>query len=232
MRAHPKSARGGFTLLELIVVVSIVSLLAGAMIPVAMVSFHSKARSDTVDELRSLGAAVGQYYRDTWQLPSDLDDLFVDPSVSGWAGPYLTDASIDVKSGVNRYTVDGWSLPYTVSVSGPVFTMVSAGVDRTAGNADDLSLSFDTTPLVRERTRAQLETVNQAITLYNATWMASDPLPADYAALLNQLVLRGYLPSSAAYLVDGWGDAFEPCPAGVTPVVQVISTHLDNGSCF
>lgn len=232
MKARTRSRHSGFTLLELIVVVSIVSLLAGAMIPVAMVSFHSKARADTVEELRSLGAAVGEYFRDTWQLPADLDDLFADPGAAGWAGPYLTDASIDVQSGSNRYTVDGWSLPYDVTVAGSVFTMTSAGVDRIAGNADDLSLAFDTTPLMRERTRSQLATVNQAITLYNATWMASDPLPANYTNLLGELVSRGFLPSTAPYEEDGWGAAFEACPAGVTPVVQVISTNLDNGSCY
>lgn len=225
----PTVRRGGFTLLELIVVVSVLSLLAGASIPVITVTINHAARKATLEEMDTLALACGEYFRDTQELPGALADLTADPGVPGWSGPYLGDDALDTKSGVSKYTVDGWSELYGFAGAGATITLTSGAQDRALATADDLVTTIDVTPIQRELTLEQLRTLNQAIRLYNATWLATDPLPANMTTVLNQLVARGYLPSSAGFTADAFGNAFEPCPAGIAPVVAVVSTSV--GTC-
>ncbi len=225
------SARAGFSLLELIVVISIIALLAGMALPLASITLNSAARKATQGEFETLSLAVSEYFRDTWELPTELVDLNVDPGVTGWAGPYVVDAGIDTISDAPQYTVDGWSQPYELAPTASSLTLTSGGSDRVTGNDDDLTWTVEVTPIRREFTLERLRTINQAITLYNASYQGTDPLPADIDLVLTSLVARGFLPSATGYREDGWGVPFEECPAGIAPVVRLISTTLQGGSC-
>ncbi|MEM7517942.1 MAG: prepilin-type N-terminal cleavage/methylation domain-containing protein, partial [Planctomycetota bacterium] len=123
--------RSGFSLLEVIVVVAILSIVAGAAVPVALKGLTSKARKVTQDELRDLSGAVVEYFRDTLVLPSDLADLEVTPvpAVPGWTGPYLPGAVADTLSGTSGYQVDAWSRAYDYDVTGDLVTISSLGQD-------------------------------------------------------------------------------------------------------
>lgn len=226
-RATTRSrARAGFTLLEMIIVISIMAIVAGAAVPLASMAINSKARRATVDELEGLQLAVGEYFRDTGQLPSAISDMEQDPGVGGWTGPYLQAFSLDRNSGLSQYSVDAWSQSYTLSASGSVLTITSPGQGGALGDGNDISMTVDVTPIRREQTLAKLKIVNQAIQKYNDTWLDSDPLPATYSTVLTKLVSKGYLPSTTPFDSDGWGDPLVPDPAGLSPVVQVTSSHL------
>lgn len=217
---------GGFTLLEMIIVISIMAIIAGAAVPLASAAINSKARSATSGELEGLAQAATEYFRDTGQLPTSTAAMEQNPSVAGWTGPYLLAFSIDKNSGLSQYAVDAWSQPYKFKVVGSLLTLTSPGQGGAFGDGNDLEVVLDVTPIRREKTLATLKTVNQAIQLYNAVWQATDPLPASYSSLLTKLVNKGYLPSEPPFSVDGWGDAFVPDPPSLTPVVQVTSSNF------
>lgn len=218
--------RAGFSLLELIVAVTIMAILVGASIPVASMAVNSKATRATREELDGLQLAVVEYFRDTKQLPSAISDMEIDPGVTGWAGPYLQAFSIDSTSGLSQYAVDAWSAPYQLAATTSSLTITSSGLGKVMGDANDLSVTVDVTPVRREETLNQLRKINLAIDSYNATYLVSDPLPSNYSSLLSKLVAKGYLPSTRPFETDAWGSPFQADPAGAMPVVQVRSTNI------
>ncbi len=226
----PRSAakrRGGFTLIELIIAVTVLAILAGAAVPVTAKVLDYKARTATQEEQQGIVAAAADYFADTQQLPSSIADLLVQPvGLTAWTGPYLPGVSTDSLSGLTTFQVDGWSRPYRVTVTGDVWTLESAGADNTFSNLDDITTVLNVTYLRRRESLRRLEIVNQAIQQYNGTWMGTDPLSTDWPTAFQQLVTRGFLPNDASLRVDGWGTDWEEDPAGISPVVQVRSTHL------
>ena len=219
--------QAGFTLIELIIAVTVLSILAGAAIPLTAKMLDYKARTATQEEEQGIVEAAANYFADNNQLPSSIADLLVQPvGLTTWTGPYLPGVSTDSLSGLTTYQVDGWSRPYRVTVSGDAWTLESAGADNTFGNTDDVTTVLNVTYLRRKETLRRLEIVNQAITLYNGTWLGTDPLSTDWATAFTQLVTRGYLPNDTTLRTDGWGTDFDENPVGVSPVVQVQSTNL------
>lgn len=216
----------GFTLLEMIVVISIMAIVAGAAIPLASAAINSKARRATASELEGLQQAAAEYFRDTRQLPTSTAQMEQNPSIAGWTGPYLIAFSIDRNSGLSQYAVDAWSQPYQFAVNGSQLTIASPGQGGSFGDGNDISITVDVTPIRRELTLESQRIVNQAIQHYNAVWLSDDPLPASYGSLLSKLVAKGYLPSTAPFSTDGWGDAFVADPPTLMPVVKVKSVNF------
>jgi general secretion pathway protein G len=225
LRKH--GSRAGFTLLEIIVVVAILSILAGVAIPVVQKSIATAARKATRDELNVLANAAIEYCRDTNNIPLTLRDLDRDPLRAdsvGWAGPYVAGA-IAASSTKTGYEVDGWSRDYQV-VRTSVLTITSAGDDGTFGDTNDIAIVVDFTAVRRQKTLEKLATINQAITLYNATYQRTAPLPSNYSTALDRLVLRAYLPDKNTYLKDAWGVQFTGDPVGRTPMVKARSPSI------
>lgn len=226
MRAlHPNRSRSGFTLLEVIVVLALMAILTGVLAPSATALINSKARRLTQGELEELGRAALEHFRDVQSLPANPGQLWAS-TAPGWAGPYLTGTLDDPISGGNGYAVDAWSRPYSFQVVVDRLTLRSNGKDGIAGNADDLALTVDATPLRREETLRRLAIVNQAILHYNAVHLVTNPLPPNWPTIHARLVSTGYLPPGAGLSVDGWGAPFVPNPAGSMPVVEVTSGSL------
>jgi len=221
---HPQ--QGGFTLLELVIAISIMAIIAGASVPLATMAINSKKKRATIEELDGLQLAASEYYWDTASLPSSIAAMETDPGVTGWAGPYLQRYSIDPVSGLSQYSVDAWSQPYVLSPSGSVLTINSAALGGVQGDSNDLTVTLDVSLIQRAKTLDILAIVNRAILKYNEVYLTSDPLPASYATVLTKLVSAGCLPSTAPFAVDAWGDAFAADPAGLTPVVRVTSANL------
>lgn len=219
-------ARSGFSLLEIVVVVAILTLIAGVAVPVVAKVVEREARASTRTELDLLAAASLEYLRDTGALPTAAAHLGTNPGVTGWSGPYLGSLGLDAKSGLNAHEVDGWSRVYRFRIAGSVLSIDSAGPDGTFGNADDLLVRADATLVRRERTLATLKVLNQAVLNYNATYQATEPLPANWSQALSRLVLRGYLPSATGLENDAFGSPFVGVPAGVAPLVRVGSTNV------
>jgi len=224
----PKSnRRAGFSLMELVVVMSIMAILAGAAIPVARRAIDHAARKSTLTELESLASATVAFFEDTGSLPRELGELTTDPGLTGWTGPYVGAIGKDLRTGRHSAEVDGWSFPYRIEhESASVLTITSPGSDGQLDAFDDFSTRVDVTSVRRARTLELLRNINGAIEQYNQAYLASDPLPADYSLLLQKLVTRGFLPAAEPWAVDGWGARFVPSPADATPVVRVASATM------
>lgn len=223
----PSRSRSGFSLLEIIIVISVMAILAGVAVPVASTMFNSKARRVTSAEMDNLGAAIVEYFRDTEELPSAARDLMIDPGSTGWSGPYVLLDNLQPVHGQPSGESDAWGNTYALSALGSsTIQLSSAGSDETHGTSDDLTLIVDVTVVRREVTLDELRTVNQAILLYNADHLPDTPLSTTFATLLSTLVATGYLPSSTRYETDGWSSVYVPDPPGLSPVVRVTSTNL------
>ncbi|HKB15089.1 MAG TPA: prepilin-type N-terminal cleavage/methylation domain-containing protein [Planctomycetota bacterium] len=95
-----RSAVGGFTFLELVVVIAILAVLAGILTPIAK-SAIDDSRATKMEALAStLSKAAQRYFFDTGSLSREYSDdtaaanrrLSSDPTpfgVAGWKGPYL-----------------------------------------------------------------------------------------------------------------------------------------------
>ena len=225
----PVGAAGGFSLLELVIVMAVVAMMIGVTVPVGSTVLRQKARAAAAAELTILGEATRGHFEDTGVLPSDHDDLLTS-SLPGWAGPYLTGVIDDRRTGLSGYRVDPWSRDYQWSVSGDQLTLTSAGSDGSFGTARDIQLVIDVTSIRRVLTKARMERLQIAINQYNAYYLTADPsttdpLPANFAQVITKLTAAGLIPTSSGLELDGWGDAFVPSPP-VSPVLSVTSSNL------
>ena len=220
------SSTNGFTLLELIVVVTIVATLAGAAVPVTSKMLEYRAREATVEELQVLAGASVAYFRDTGEFPAELADLLVDPKRPGWVGPYLSGVIADRSSGESGFLVDAWSRGYRWQVLADVATISSCGRDAEFGTDADLEVDVAATPLRRAATLDRLRVINTAVRAYNDRSLATAPLASAWPQAFDQLVEAGLLPQAALYRQDAWGDAFVANPFGQQPVVAIDSLHL------
>lgn len=129
---------GGFTLLELLVVLLIIALLAGYVGP-KLFGEIGKARSKTAaSQMKSIADALDRYRLDTGRFPSSeegLRALSVDPgNVQGWSGPYM---SHDVPP-------DPWGAQYVFRMpgeSGKDYDLLTLGADgRPGGTGEDADI--------------------------------------------------------------------------------------------
>ena len=86
--------QGGFTLLELLVVLMIIALLAGFVGPKVFSNVDSAKEKTAMRQMRSLADALAQYRLDVGTYPNEsegLNALTEQPSSApNWNGPYLS----------------------------------------------------------------------------------------------------------------------------------------------
>ena len=134
---QPRQVRRAFTLMEIIVVVTIIALLAALVAPNLLRRVGWAKVSVAKSEVRSIGTAVNMYVTDTGTVLDDsfdLDVLLLKPEEGGGPlGPYLNKAD-DL--------IDPWENLYAIRVPGDVnydFDVYSIGPDGHAGTEDDIS---------------------------------------------------------------------------------------------
>jgi len=92
--AQQMRSQGGFTLLELLVVLMIIALLAGFVGPKVFSNVDSAKEKTAMRQMRSLADAMSQYRLDVGRYPNEsegLKALIEKPSgVQNWNGPYLS----------------------------------------------------------------------------------------------------------------------------------------------
>ena len=98
-RSDPsRRAKGGFTLVEVLVVMVILGMLFGLVGP-RVINYLSRAKTDVARiQLENLSTALDLYRLDVGRYPSQeegLKALVAEPAgVTRWSGPYLKDRTL------------------------------------------------------------------------------------------------------------------------------------------
>ncbi|HWC60448.1 MAG TPA: type II secretion system major pseudopilin GspG [Verrucomicrobiae bacterium] len=125
----------GFTLVEILLVVTIIGILAALVIPkIAGKSDEARKKAAFSDVNGGIKTALGMYEVDTGRYPNSLNDLFQQPSdVKGWKGPYLDAGQIPMDPWGHAYV---YVYPGRKNPSG--YDLYSVGPDDQDGTADDI----------------------------------------------------------------------------------------------
>jgi general secretion pathway protein G len=197
-------AQEGFTLLEVIVVLAIISIFAGVVGTVIGTTVQNSEIDASEDRMKAVTEALLSYYADTDRFPEatgdgeyDLAGLARDPGVFGWRGPYITSGFEG-----NDFAKDAWkrSFEYDCKPGGSTCTIRSSGPDGIPENADDMAITVDGTAVYGRkirRVRCELEVVKLAAQSYAADH------GGNYPDGIRALFDGGYL-SDESYRRDEW----------------------------
>ena len=150
MRGQGRRGERGFTLIEVIIVLAILSVILGMLAPFAFQLFSSERSTATEDELQAIyRAIVGDpgngffgYVGDVGKYPASLRDLMVQPTdpatgnkLEGWKGPYLQNPRMETD-----VILDPFGRPFEYLLKavadgvGNQFAIISRGADGVSTN--------------------------------------------------------------------------------------------------
>ncbi len=144
----PVTRRAGFTLIEILVVITVIAILAGLVSPMIFRNVGDAKATAAQAQIETFGLALDTYYLHNDHYPSTAQGLDAlvhpptgDPPARNWRGPYL-------KKGV---PLDPWGNPYHYESPGTQnpssYDLVSYGRDGkqgASGEDGDLT-SWETT---------------------------------------------------------------------------------------
>jgi general secretion pathway protein G len=141
IRKHSQPKRAGrdaFTLVELILVMTILAILAGIVLPKITGRTEQARVTKAKQEIANFSTALGAYEVDTGSYPkgrNGLQALIQKPSgAQNWHGPYLEN--------VSAAPLDPWGNPYIYECPGKHnpsgFDLSSMGPDGRVGGNDDV----------------------------------------------------------------------------------------------
>jgi general secretion pathway protein G len=129
-RRFRREREGGFTLVEILVVITIIALIMGVVGPrVLNYLTESKVKAAKI-QIESLGSALDLFFLDTGRYPTSSEGLTAlvrRPGTMGtWNGPYLKGGNVPA---------DPWGNPYVYRVPGQngAYDIISYGTDGQEG---------------------------------------------------------------------------------------------------
>jgi len=137
MTSHDKlraAGRGGFTLIELMVVIAVISILAALVGPNVFRNVGTARDAAARSQIELLGAALDSYRLDNGRYPTSAQGLetlrtapTIQPLPNNWQGPYLR----------KEVPLDPWRNPYVFLSPGEVnpkgYDLLSLGADGVLG---------------------------------------------------------------------------------------------------
>lgn len=132
--------RNAFTLIELLLVITIISVLAAVVVP----RFFGRSQEARIVAARqtiigTFGISMDMFEQDTGRYPrSDegLNALIQNPQISNWHGPYLKTVAVPLDPWGRDYK---YNYPSDLTSSEFLYDIISAGPDGTFGNEDDVT---------------------------------------------------------------------------------------------
>lgn len=234
----------GFTLLEIIVAVTIIALMAGTITPLVYKEIQRAKEDATLTELNTIKMGLEEYFADTGRFPSEsegLAALITDPGISGWSGPYVGGNSSDP---VTELAFDEFGSGYvydlapTTDPAGAADALVaSAGIDLSltfgslggvwtlAASGDDLLALVSAGSLNREKTlvtQARMEAIADAVRLF---YQDNAAFPATLNDLVDNYLDLGLDSSS---LTDAWNFTFSIADDGGVPPTLTLTSRGPN----
>jgi general secretion pathway protein G len=133
MRKQSRRRRGGFTLVEVLLVLAILVIL-GAMVGVGVVQVQRNANKNAAKaQIGMLKESINMYRIDVGVYPNQLGDLLQPPddlrNPDKWSGPYLERDEVPL---------DPWQNDYQYANEGDDFRIWSFGPDGADGGNDDI----------------------------------------------------------------------------------------------
>jgi len=138
IKTHPilrrsKTRKSAFTLVEMLLVVTIIGILAALVIPKIMGrGEQARLTAAHTDINGGIKTALDAFEVDNGYYPKSLQDLIQAPNTAkNWHGPYL-----------DKLPIDPWGNPYIYYIPGKhnpsSYDLLSTGVDAKEGTDDDI----------------------------------------------------------------------------------------------
>ena len=134
-RSARRGGQAGFTLVEMLVVITIIGLIMGLVGP-RVLGYLSESKVKTAKiQIESLSAALDLFYLDNGRYPAGNEGLAAlvqrPASASAWNGPYIKTGAVPA---------DPWGRPYVYKVPGDhaayeIASYGSAGQEGGAGSS-------------------------------------------------------------------------------------------------
>ena len=126
--------QAGFTLLEILVVMFIISLLAVMVLPNFIRTEQGARRDAALAQIAVLETTLQSYRLDVGEYPETLDGLVSNESGrASWNGPYLR----------GEVPLDPWGNEYEYQPEGSDFSLISHGADgQRGGDGDDADIGL------------------------------------------------------------------------------------------
>lgn len=134
------TATAGLTILEVLVVLSIIAMIAAVVAP-RLIGYLGRAKTETAGlQIKQLGNAVQLFYIDLGRYPSNSEGLSVlvqaPAGDTSWAGPYMASSEA---------LVDPWGRDYSYEepTGATGFGISSMGRDGSrGGSGEDADISY------------------------------------------------------------------------------------------
>src|SRR6201986_2806264 len=134
----------GFTLVEMLVVITIIGLIMGLIGPRVLNYLNESKVKAAKIQIQSFSSALDLFYLDAGRFPSSAEGLAVlvqrTPGIAAWNGPYLKGGTVPN---------DPWNHPYVYRSPGEhgpydIMSYGSDGQEGGSGTAADITLDNNT----------------------------------------------------------------------------------------